>query len=190
MKLKALVLVAGLLWVGSEADETRANRSTSVRTQLVGAKLNPDLPNFRKFDARQGYYLVRYSDGAGRALSTAIYLFPDPAKNRGYSPLHHDARQATSTQNVELPSVRTGWGVNIGDTPGEVREKLGRAPDYASYSRQTRRGIYGYQEPIRLYIKLEKREVTWQYTAKYIFDKGQLRVIEYEAREQLPPSYD
>ena len=159
----------------------RANQSNPVlRTKLAGASLDPNLPDFIRFDVRQGYYLARDTDGLGRALVVRLYLFPDPKKNGGYQPLQ-DIYNDTKLQREPLPSVRQGYGVNIGDTPQQVKQKLGRAPDYQSYSLRQGRGIYRYQTPITIAFDFKAAREKWQYTADYRFENGRLRVIEFEA---------
>ncbi len=164
----------------NSADEKGA-KSGAVRTQLAGAKLDPNLPDFMKFDARQGYYLARFTDGLGRPLVVTLYLFPDPKKNGGYRP-DQDVYKSTKLQKEPLPSVRQGYGVNIGDTPQQVKQKLGRAPDYQLYDSRQGRGIYRYKSPLMIPVDFKSERETWEYSADYHFENGALRVIEYEAR--------
>ncbi len=185
VKFPALFLV-GVTCLAGAWSEAKAEDSQVLRTQLAGATLDADLPNLRKFDARQGYYLTRITDGLGRALVTGLYLYPNPKKNSGYVPPRVADFNEIETQKTKLPSIRQGWGVNIGDTTSQVQKKLGCAPNSSSYKRETKSGAYIYEEPITLDIKRENRRVKWQYSAKYIFDKGRVRVIEYEAHETLP----
>ena len=165
--------------IGAQPAAKQRGDAGVVRTRLAGAEFNAEKSNFRKFDARQGYYLVRQNDGAGRTMVVSLYLFPDPAKNGGYR--SGFTNRSIKTQSTQLPSVRRGWGVNIGDTPQQVRKSLGRAPDFSQPSAP--KLLYVYKAPIRLNIG--GKTAKWQYTARYIFDRGHLRVIEYEARDPI-----
>ena len=178
-----LLIYSALFLVGRFAlaqTGVEANGKTVLRTKLLGAYLDPSLPDMMKFDVRQGYYLVRHTDGLGRALVVKLLLFPDPKKNRGYQPSQDIYN--TKLQREPLLSVRQGYGVNIGDTPRQVEQKLGRAPDYHSYSSRQGRGIYRYRSPIMISLNFKKALEKWEYTADYRFENGRLRVIEYEAR--------
>lgn len=161
------------------APQSPAKNKAVVRTQLAGAELNTDLPNFRKFDAKQGYFLVRFTDGLGRALVTQLRLFP--ALNDDGDSRYDDSR-SLKMQRTTLPSVRNGWGVNIGDSSETVQRKLGRAPDFSRKMHSDVK-VYVYKAPISLVAS--GRKVKWQYTAEYRFTKNRLRVINYEAREPI-----
>ena len=167
--------------ISANSADGKSAKTGVVRTRLAGASLDPNLPNFMKFDVRQGYYLARFTDGLGRPLVVTLYLFPDPKKNGGYQP-GHDIYQATKLQKEPLPSVRQGYGVNIGDTPQQVKQKLGRAPYYQSYDSRQGRGIYRYKSPLLIPVDFKSDRETWEYSADYRFENGALRVIKYEAR--------
>ncbi|MBI5832891.1 MAG: hypothetical protein HZB16_11375 [Armatimonadetes bacterium] len=118
--LTATLCLAGL----ATAAQARSVRPYVVRLTLCGWRVGAT-----KFgalhDAGSGYYLIATGDcdGASRSLIPT----PDPPEWTKPSPV-------TQTR---LSRLRTGTGVNIGDTVSVVAAKLGARPDSISNDRET-----------------------------------------------------
>jgi hypothetical protein len=71
-----------------------------------------------------------------------------------------------------LPSLATGHGVVIGDTPRQVQRKIGKPT-------RTRRTGRKWQQRIDTYsARIRDRRGPWQYQAVYTYRKGRLWAVE------------
>lgn len=130
MKARSLLLLMAFASVGSrakvDAKDTRkvAPQASFVRTYLAGTRLSLMQPDFTAFDAKAGYYLVKFGDTFDVRGATLI-LSPDLAAT--YWPRSSKMSKSGIIRKT-LPRLHTGTGVNIGDTPLQVRRKLGAWP--------------------------------------------------------------
>ena len=135
-----------------------------VRLSLAGASVN-DRGSSVKYDPRERYFLLATGDCDGASID--LVLTPDlSAWNR---------RLEASTPRVSLPRLRTGRGVNIGDTPQEVRMKLGRSPHFYSYDSERRARVYEYRA---------KLGHGWLYSGEYAFRNERLWSIHYNVAHE------
>jgi hypothetical protein len=117
--IMSVLLLPSLTVSGAKPTQTPSQefkyRAKFVRTYLAGSRLSPAQKNFLKFDKKEGYYLNSYSDGLGRLMSIKLVLSPDP--KRIGDPYSDGEIAKKSITFTVLPRLRTGKGVNIGDSP-------------------------------------------------------------------------
>jgi hypothetical protein len=176
-------LLGATLLAGSAQSKPR---SSVVRFSLAGEKLRVGQADFLKFDPESNYYLVHYG-----------YTWENPAAHLRLFPAS-DLRNGelegygTKVQLATLPRLRTGTGVNIGDTPAQVKRKLGGPPKSPRFDKKTGELTYSYRQrvviniPASAYIyreppMAEKSIITrtYSYGASYAFRNGRLRSISY-----------
>lgn len=147
-----------------------SKQSNVVRLSLAGVRVG-HMGNMRgKYDPKQGYYLIELQecDGAHKHL----LLTPDPAE------AYLEAEQIQRLARVHLPRLRTGKGVNIGETPAQVQHKLGKAPDFYSYDRVKKERVYEYRATLPKQRRGRKQEKS-SYRGVYKFRNERLRSITY-----------
>lgn len=134
-----------------------------------------------KHDVKAGFYLIHTGDCDG--VSRDLYLTPDklPSGNAA-----EDFGSWISLDNFEgstkavLPRLRTGTGVNIGDSPAVVQRKLQSPPHSVN--------VWGSVKDWRYYAAIEiksgKKMVPRNYSATYRFYKNKLWGINYNIAYQ------
>ena len=157
---------------------TKNTNSNVVRTQLAGTNLE-DKGQFYKFDSQEHYYLAFQKDGAGHVEFISLKLCPD-RKQVCYPDGELENREISAAR---LPRLRTGKGINIGDTPRQVLAKIGEEPEYYQYNRKTKTRIYTYKAPIFLKVRETSSREKWNYEGIYKFKNERLWDIEYTAAE-------
>lgn len=175
-RLVGMLCVFGAL---AAAGEVQAQKLPSfVRLSLAGASLvNPkSFVTLELYDPKEEYYLIARKDCDGDALE--LILTPDPEK-WGQGTVDNVGDE--SLKPADLPNLRTGKGVNIGETPSVVKRKLGRAPHYQAYNAKTKTRSYVYFTKVRAKFAGAKSVESRLYQAKYIFRGERLREIVYSA---------
>ena len=156
-----------------------------LRVSLCGVPLDINRQPFLRYDARQHYYLSYEEDGLGHTMLLGLCLRPthwipsDFDKNPNDAPDLEDDLEMPA-QNAELPRLRSGAGIDIGDTPAQVTGKLGAQPS-GKFSRGTTL-VYSYKAPVT--VEFSNDGEPWFYHAKYCFHNGHLWAIEYFVREE------
>lgn len=140
-----------------------------VRMSLAGARVD-DNKEFTRYDARQHYYLIATGDCDGASLD--LILTPDPS-------LIYEGGLDERGEKVErfaLPHLRDGKGVNIGDTPDQVRRKIGVAAQGIDVDSSHGQITWNYYAMVNLpKLKGGRRN----YHARYFFRKDRLFAIWY-----------
>ncbi len=148
-----------------------------VRRYLAGSHLSIAQRNFIKYDTASGYYLVsRYTMGEGtdegRKVGATLLLTPDQGDVENMF-------LKVKIQKTHLPRLRTGTGVNIGDTAAQVRSKVGPKP---YVDRTTGQLSYSYKK--RFFLSVPKstgyRKRLYHYSACYYFYNGRVEAIRYD----------
>lgn len=184
----SLALVVGLASTASSLAPKRYSdvkfSAGFVRVQLAGARLSPHQHHFIKYDPKSRYYLRSIPDGAGRLQSLTLILSPD------YKRLDQGDGGPPYAIKASLPRLTNGTGVNIGDTPQQVKRKLGAEPEEFSCNRKTRVRIYIYKAPVSVLLALTDKSdrpyrdwSRWTYTGTYEFHNEKLWLIRYDADE-------
>jgi len=159
----------------------QSNPRRITRLSLCGAQLQPFQRGFVQYDPREKYYLCSWGMNVGDYVIVALTLTPsrDHAKRYG-------SDDNFSTRRAPLPRLKSGWGVNIGDTPQQVRAKLGAGPDKAHRDKKQNTLRYTYSVKTRLYEHspaLRKQypmpKQWYRYQANYLFRNGNLWAISY-----------
>ncbi|MBI5832892.1 MAG: hypothetical protein HZB16_11380 [Armatimonadetes bacterium] len=166
--------IAGLavLFIVATALEAAAGqpRPYLVRLTLAGGKL-VDQADYCKFDKNQGYYLIATGDCDGASVD--LVLTPDPTPYGWGGDTTDGGRPPTP---ASLPRLRTGTGVNIGESPKQVLAKLGAKPESNTYDKKTR------VREMCFYAKVKVRSMGRDYTrygATYTFRDEKLWKIGY-----------
>ncbi len=119
-----LVLSVALIGMALLMRDAEAKpRSKVVRISLAGSRLDIGQADFVKFDSKANYYLIH---GGDNWESPGAYLLLCPAAD--LSSLGTFELVKGEVQRTTLPRLRTGRGINIGDTPAQVRQKIGASP--------------------------------------------------------------
>jgi hypothetical protein len=157
-----------------------------VRASLAGSQLNPSQKNFLKFNKKEGYYLYYSSDGLGRLMSMKLVLCPDLNRLDVHYP-----KGPTAKRNIEmnsLPRLRTGKGVNLGNSPQQVQRNLGSPPQISKYNYKTGEHVYTWKSPIA--VKANSRWQNWAYHGIYTFRNERLWTITYWAVDETENYWD
>jgi hypothetical protein len=147
-----------------------------VRLSLAGSRLE-DEGSYVKYDQKERYYLIATGDCDGASID--LILSPDP---KGFGFDSSDAASRRRVKRVTLPRLRTGTGVNIGDTPQQVRRKLGVPPHWSSYDRETKEREWVYRAAIL--VKSRQQRGKQYYRATYTFHNERLWSIHYNMQEE------
>lgn len=145
-----------------------------LRFTLAGADVRDGLA-FTRYDAQADYYLTAETDGNRRSYqSTTLTLSPQ---------LSDDQAGNSPVQPIALPRLRSGKGINIGDTPPVVEQKLEALPTTMRYDRRTKELVYTYETTFLLThgSMIHKR---MNYLATYTFHNSRLWDVEYNLNEQ------
>lgn len=134
-----------------------------VRFRLAGGNLMDKDNFYEKYDAKERYYLISTGDCDGTVRT--LILTPSPSSSGMGDDDRYFAEK--SLKRVTLPHLRNGKGVNIGDTPQQVRKKLGVGPHRAWAKKDSKARVWAYYS---------KRH---SYAAEYTFRKGSLWSIIY-----------
>ncbi len=150
---------------------------TFLRFTLAGADVRDGL-SFVKHDPKAGYYLCDRTDGFQRSYPLAVLTL---------SPYETvDAMMDfTPVRTFILPRLRSGKGVNVGDTPPVVEQKLGALATTTSYDRRTNQLIYTYETTFSL-THGSMTHKRMNYKATYTFHDSRLWEMEYELIEPEP----
>lgn len=141
-----------------------------LRFTLAGADVRDGLA-FIRYDAKAGYYLYGQPHGDSRPYESASLTL---------SPERDDeaVEDKTPVQAATLPRLRSGKGVNLGDSPVGVKRKLGALPTTTSYDRRTRELVYTYETVFSLTRGgMVRRRM--DYAATYTFHDSRLWAVEY-----------
>lgn len=168
-------------WALARGGKSTQTKPSVIRTTIADKKLGTSFGPF--YDKQEGYYLLGNVDGLGKAMVAYLILRPDFKPLEDYGISREDVKEKT------LPHLRGGRGINIGDTPRQVRQKIGQAAHKSRYNRKTKARTYIYQSKISLKVGDEMAR-DWDYTATYTFHHEKLWSIEYEARMHIPKGYD
>jgi hypothetical protein len=90
--------------------------------------------------------------------------------------------------HTTLPRLRTGKGINIGDTPQQVRRKLGSQPATSQYNYKSKQRVLTWKAPIM--INAEGRWQNWAYRGIYTFRNERLWAIKYVAVDETESAND
>jgi len=151
------------------------NYPSFVRLYLAGGNLADDA-DYVKYDSKERYYLVATGDCDGASVD--LVLTPNPV-GYGYDPATSDK---ALVERVALPRLRTGKGVNIGDTPQQVQRKLGATPHWSSYDRETKKREWVYRASI--FMKSREKRGKQIYRGTYTFLNNRLWSIHYNVQEK------
>lgn len=178
---------------GAPAKPNGEAKSSVVRLSLAGQRLAVGEADFLKYDPKAGYFLHR--DGEGwEGLGCHLELC-----SREYSlnrAMFRDS--AAKAERQSLPNIKTGWGVNIGDSPATVRRKLGARPTEQSWDRDKQSSYFNYQYHKSVFLNIpisafryQKPPVTskrfvrkkFDYWAQYSFKNNRLVRIVYRVSD-------
>lgn len=171
----ALTISVTVFTLGSTV--VSASPQSILRFELAGVDVRDGL-SFVKCDAKAGYYLSARTDGFSRSYSlTMLTLSP----NRTCDTL----MDFTPVKAATLPRLRSGKGVNLGDDPPMVEQKLGALPTTTGYDRRSRQLTYTYETAFKLTrgTMIHKR---MDYRSTYVFHNGRLWSVEYKMQEPQP----
>jgi hypothetical protein len=108
---------------------------------LVAARLGVEGRHV-KYDPKQRYYLIAQkheeNDG-GPPHRIVLTLTPGtrtPGPRYYFDTPDPEQEGLKVDKRVTLPRLSTGTGVNIGDTPQQVRRKLGTVPHHEGHARK------------------------------------------------------
>lgn len=184
-KYQFLVIVLALFAVSfcGVASQRKSHQSASrvLRTVISGRRLGTSFGPY--YDAKTGYYLTGIVDGLGRPMVAYLILRPD------FAPLESHGLSREDIKQKSLSRLRKGKGINIGDSPQQVRQKIGRNAHQSYHNPKTKALTYIYRAAISLKVDNEMQN-GWDYKATYTFRRDKLRSIEYEARMHIPKGYD
>lgn len=161
--ITAVLALLPILSTASQSSDSQKHPAF-VRFSLAGGSLMDKDNFYEEYDAKERYYLISTGDCDG--TSRDLILTPSPAS----SGIGGDDRSFAKDKNIKrvtLPRLRNGKGVNIGDTPKQVKRKLGRGPHRSWIRNDLKVRVWNY------YSK------THSYTATYLFRKGRLWSISY-----------
>ena len=127
------------------------------------------------YDPKEKYFLIGTGDCDGAHMS--LYLVPEAELGRSWS-----AEWKKKIPHVTLPRLRSGTGVNIGESPTQVRRKLGKSPDYYSYDQPNKIRVYQYRASWFERDSTGKNEKIL-YRGDYKFCNEQLISIRYSVSE-------
>lgn len=123
MKAKIFLCVALAVLPCAAAPKKKAPHYPSfVRFQIAGEDVRKD--GDTKFDPKAGFYLIHTGDCDGASVDLILTPSKSPKDNWDWTwtSKHNEARV------TRLPRLRSGSGVNIGDSPATVQRKLGAGP--------------------------------------------------------------
>ena len=154
-----------------------------VRLSLAGETLNPRKPFFKVlYDPKSNYYLI--GDGFGPDHITSVSLTLAPA-----SKIAEFAGTIKRRQNATLPRLKSGSGVNIGDSPATVLRKLGQAPQQTGIDYESKKYTFWYKKLVWVMPPHSNKREKWHYTAYYSFDKNRLWAIIYAIASPVEDKY-
>ena len=164
-----LLLAAGITAICYGKPRSKgAVASYFVDLTLGGARLSLLGKDFHYYDSKKGYHLKRQS-------------VPDIYGHVSLA-LLDKSEEDIGARQVSLPSLRTGRGVNIGDTPKQVRSKLG-APTNIIKPQDSEIGelTYDYEAIITMPRPASNKGkvIKRAYMATYVFHKNRLQSIAY-----------
>ena len=169
----ALTISVTVFTLGSTV--VSASPQSILRFKLAGSDVRDGL-TFVRYDAHAKYYLTAETDGNRRSYqSTGLVLSPTRSDE-------DVLEREGAVQRVRLPRLQSGQGVNIGDSPVGVKEKLGGLPTTTIYDRRTRQLVYTY-ETVFLLTHGEMVHKQMNYLATYTFRASKLRTIDYNINE-------
>lgn len=147
---------------------------TFLRFTLAGADVRDGL-SFVKHDLKAGYYLCDQTEGFRHSYPLAVLTL---------SPYETLAAMMdfTPVRTSILPRLRSGKGINIGDTPPVVEQKLGALPTTTSYDRRTNQLTYTYETTFSL-THGSMTHKRMNYVATYTFHNSRLWAVEYHLNE-------
>lgn len=146
-----------------------------IRMHLAGARLEIDQKDFIRFDSKQNYYLIHSGNNWETAGATLFLCPASEMASYGY-----ELKQLKNAKHASLPRLRSGFGVNIGESSKIVIAKLGRKPDHTSRNSQNPELIYNSRVPVRFTSRTgTKVRKMYDYQARYRFGNGKLQMIEY-----------
>jgi hypothetical protein len=180
--VKKLLIIAVLILMAigvatAQQSSKSAGYPSFMRLSLAGATLGDNEGNgFTKYDPKQRYFLIAYSHTEG---DLNLVLTPQP-ESFLFDP--SDPDRWKGVKRVTLPRLRTGTGVNIGDTPQQVRRKLGTTPHREAYDRRKKERVWHYFGPITMKVWTLKRK----YIGEYRFRNERLWSIEYTVSDLGP----
>lgn len=148
-----------------------------IRTQLAGIQMDVKQKDFIWFDAASGYYLAK-TGSHWEHFGANLILTPD----RKTIPFIKDPKTTVKVRQVKLPRLRSGSGINVGDTIAQVHHKLGEEPEYfyPEYKSPERTEVYFGCTKMKTPQKNGGFNLkTYYYRAEYTFRNGKLRTIEY-----------
>lgn len=146
-----------------------SQRPQFMRLSLAGSHMGDTRS---KHDPKARYFLIGMGDCDGAHMS--LILTPDPQAEG----IEWDEEEKRELPRVSLPRLRTGKGINIGETPSQVQHKLGKAPNFYSYDREKKEHIYQYRSAYSRRNGAGKGEKIF-YTGSYKFRNGRLWSIHY-----------
>lgn len=133
-----------------------------VSNTVAGVELTEG-EEIRIYDARTGYYLVRWRECCGGPSGLILTRSKQKAAAEG---------NLEDISPRRLPSLATGHGVAIGDTLQMVRQKLGMP------TRLPRRGMRPGEWTYTYLYRYPDGASVMEYQAEYTFRGGRLREIE------------
>ena len=150
-----------------------SQRPPFMRLSLAGVQIGDTRS---KYDPKERYFVIGTGDCDGAHMS--LILTPD-LKAEGYIWEDEELRKLP---RVSLPRLRTGKGVNIGETPSQVQRKLGAAPHFYSYDREKKELVYVYRASYFQRSGTARAEKI-NCTGSYKFRNGRLWSIRYSLNE-------
>ena len=182
MKPKLLVSALILLPVLAVAAPKKPPKSSVVRFFLAGGQLTAE-ESYVKYDPKARYFLVATGDCDG--VSVDLILTPQPSTSgMGITQDDKKLALAKTTRRTTLPRLRDGKGVNIGDTPQQVEQKLGALPSQVSPRHEFNGRDWVYLAAVPLKRKHKYSSSTLQnYRATYTFRDGKLWAIHYNLQD-------
>jgi hypothetical protein len=140
-----------------------------------------------EYDPKSNFYLEGIGFAGDKLNELVLWLHPGPKKVTKENAYYINHRSIKS-----LPHLRTGRGVNIGDTLQQVRRKLGAQPKHEGYDPNLKTKVWLTQYERQVWVTVPahggKRE-KWIYRALYWFESGRLSSIRYSLSNPIAEKY-
>lgn len=167
----------------SKPQQKHATKPYTVRLSLAGERLNLQKPFFKVlYDPKSNYYLI--GDGFGPDHLTSLTLTLAPASKIAEYQGTIERRQIAT-----LPHLKSGFGVNIGDSPAIVLRKLGQMPQQTGVDYESKKHTFWYRKSVWVTPPRKNKPEKWHYSAYYSFDKNRLWAIGYSIASPAEDKY-
>lgn len=126
------------------------------------------------YDKKTGYYLVRYAECDGANLTLLLTRDRKMIQDQGYRVPSLPESEGNSHRLTEkpLPSLKTGKGIEIGDTQAQVQARLGKPQKVAKEGPANQYNVLSYQASAKGDPKTGELGRFW--LQRYVFKENRL----------------